>query len=151
MENSDRMALAKGARRFVARMVCSAFCALGGLAYGGPGFAAGNLIIVPTEPRVGDTVVVSYPQQSCGAEQASVRRNGREFEVTISFNQTCLSAIDPMGNALVQAPGGFYRQVVLGQLPEGNYRVRLYYRDLSQGGSSSSFSMDESFAVMPNR
>jgi hypothetical protein len=119
-----------------------------------PGVAGGNSIfVIPPDPHTSDAVAISYPRRGCGREVIDTSTRGKDIEITVSFEQTCLQAVSPgvpLGG-LPQAAGALYGRVELGHLPAGNYRVMLYYRDLSEGRRSRSFATTALFAVMPSR
>lgn len=119
-----------------------------------PGVAGGNSIFVmPPDPHTRDAIAISYPRRGCGREVIDTSTRGKDIEITVSFEQTCLQAVSPGVplDGLPQAAGALYGRVELGHLPAGNYRVTLYYRDLSEGRRSRSFVATELFAVMPSR
>ncbi|HUL10746.1 MAG TPA: hypothetical protein VLU73_01025 [Methylococcaceae bacterium] len=130
----------------------AATSAAGPMIMGNPRNAGGeSFFIQPTSPRENDDIVIVYPQRSCGAERIDAAWKGNELEITINFSGTCLYSIPTLPPGVALPSGGLYRQYLIGRLPVGNYRVRLYYRDLAEGSGSRSFSTSESFAVMPAR
>lgn len=133
---------------------------LGGDAHaGGPvpmgnhSMAGGNaLFIIPPDPHTADSIAISYPRRGCGAERVDTTTKGKDIEITVTFDQTCLYAITPgFQQPNIPTPGSLYGRIELGHLPAGNYRVRLYYRDLSESAESRSFATTELFSVMPSR
>ncbi|MBS1212314.1 MAG: hypothetical protein H6R26_930 [Proteobacteria bacterium] len=130
-------------------------CALaGGPVIGGnPGIGSGSSIfVIPPDPHTNDAIAISYQRRSCGAERIDIASSGNDIEITVTYDQTCLFALPPVPpQTILQSPGALYGHVELGYLPAGNYRVRLYYRDLSEGSNSRSFATTELFSVMPSR
>lgn len=116
------------------------------------GLAGGNaLFIDPPDPHTNDAVAVSYPRRGCGPERIDTATRGTDIEITVTFDQTCLYAVTPGLPESAPVSGALYGRIELGRLPAGNYRVRLYYRDLSEGSGSRSFATTELFSVMPSR
>ena len=110
-----------------------------------------SFFIQPADPHEDDEIVVVYPQRGCGYERVDAVWEGGEIVVTVNHQGSCLYSGVPAYPGQITPLGGLYGQYRLGRLAPGNYRVRLYYRDLATSSSSRSFSMSESFSVMPKR
>lgn len=116
----------------------------------GPGAAQGEtLFIEPNSPRANEDILIYYPRRGCNDDRVDARMKGNEIEIVVNHYGQCLYTFQPEESTL---PGsGLYRTYRIGRLPVGNYRIRLYYQDLSESSRSRSFSISESFSVMPAR
>jgi hypothetical protein len=111
-----------------------------------------SIFVIPPDPHTNESVAISYQRRSCGPERIDIATSGDDIEITVSYDQTCLYVLPPVPpQTIVQSPGGLWGRIELGHLPAGNYRVRLYYRDLSEGSNSRSLGVSELFSVMPSR
>jgi len=109
----------------------------------------GALFIEPNSPRDNEDILIHYPQRGCNDGRVDAQMKGNEIVIVVSYYGRCLYTLQPEGNALPAA--GLYQSYRIGRLPVGNYRIRLYYEDLSERFRSRSFSISESFSVMPAR
>ncbi|MDD2768730.1 MAG: hypothetical protein PHT19_08345 [Methylococcus sp.] len=102
----------------------------------------------PESPRDSDAIVVSYYSYGCSTDSIRTRVSGRTIDLTVTYHSRC-PAPDGSETGTLYGPG-FYRQVVLGRLPAGNYVLRLYRRDVDED-TAATFDTSESFTVMPTR
>lgn len=115
-----------------------------------PGGTPGEtLLIEPNSPRDNEDILIYFPRRGCRDSRVDTRMKGNEIEVVVSHYGQCLYTFQPHGQVLPGA--GLYQSYRIGRLPVGNYRIRLYYQDLSERTRSRSFSISESFSVMPAR
>lgn len=115
-----------------------------------PGGTPGETIFIePNSPRDNEDILIYFPRRGCRDSRVDTRMKGNEIEVVVSHYGQCLYTFQPHGQVLPGA--GLYQSYRIGRLPVGNYRIRLYYQDLSERTRSRSFSISESFSVMPAR
>lgn len=115
-----------------------------------PGGTPGETIFIePNTPRDNEEILIYFPRRGCHDSRVDARMKGNEIEVVVSHYGQCFYTYQPHGQGLPGA--GLYQSYRIGRLPVGNYRVRLYYQDLSESTRSRSFSISESFSVMPAR
>lgn len=115
-----------------------------------PGGAQGErLFIEPNSPRANEDILIYYQRRGCSEDRINAQMKGNEIEIVVNHYGQCLYTFQPYGNVL--PGGGLYQGYRIGRLPVGNYRVRLYYQDLSESSRTRSFGISESFSVMPAR
>ncbi|HYE34178.1 hypothetical protein [Methylocaldum sp.] len=115
-----------------------------------PGGTQGEtLFIEPNSPRTNEDILVHYPRRGCNEDRVDAQMKGNEIEIVVNHYGHCLYNVQPDGYAIPGA--GVYQSYHIGRLPVGNYRIRLYYQDLSESFRTRSFSISESFSVMPAR
>ncbi|WP_145986487.1 hypothetical protein [Methylocaldum marinum] len=108
-----------------------------------------TLFIEPTSPRANEDVLIHFPQRGCKPGRVDARMKGKEIVIVVNHYGKCFYSFHPHGYSF---PGGeLYQSYRIGRLPVGNYHIRLYYQDLSESSRSRSFSITESFSVMPAR
>lgn len=115
-----------------------------------PGGTQGEAILIePNSPRDNEDILIYFPRRGCNDSRVDARMKGNEIEIVVSHSGQCLYTFQPHGQVL---PGAqLYQSYRIGRLPVGNYRIRLYYQDLSESSRSRGFSISESFSVMPAR
>jgi hypothetical protein len=129
------------------------FYPLSGLAeghFGTSGVTQGEtLFIEPTSPRTNEDIVIHFPQRGCKPGRVDAQMKGKEIVIVVNHYGKCFYSFHPHGYSFPS--GEFYQSYRIGRLPAGNYHIRLYYQDLSESSRSRSFSITESFSVMPAR